>query len=564
MNSVTPASYIHALRPVRSPPQGVSGAVGLQKRVELRARQDGLRLLEGLDLLVTGGLAVVKILKHKIACRVELGLGGGEVLQFGLRFLQRRLGLGLLGLRLRLLLGLIVDGLVRINDRRVRFLDEVLVRRLRVLLRFDRLGLHHLGVVDDLLDQAHHARRVLVLLVRLEPRRRRGPDRLLPVLEQRGLLGVEALEHLKRGHEQLLRRALVRHSELELLVLDLSVLARTFHLDLHLSDLRLELLELLGPRVDESRQVVNLRLELGLRAFVLLDRRRVRVELSDAEVFVLDLVRFLLQEKADEIKHKDFCIAELNTNTAAIEKNERAKAELETKIDNLKTLIDTRTKEIDALKAQIAEMQVQMKRAGEDREIENKEFQLTVADQRATQKLLVAALEVLKGFYAKKAALLQHGQEPVGPPPPSGFEAYKKNENAPGVMGLIEEIINDAKVMEAEAIKAEEDAQTAYEDFVKETNTAIVYAHKAIDDKTKEKAQAETEKAEAEATLEETEAELENLAASKAELHAACDFVLKNFDYRQTARDQEIEALKQAKAILSGAKFNALLQSYGV
>ena len=73
----------------------------------------------------------------------------------------------------------------------------------------------------------------------------------------------------------------------------------------------------------------------------------------------------------------------------------------------------------------------------------------------------------------------------------------------------------------------------------------------------------QTELAEAEATLEETEAELDSLAASKAELHAACDFVLKNFDYRQTARDQEIEALKQAKSILSGAKFNALLQSYG-
>merc|ERR1719454_1953353 len=207
-----------------------------------------------------------------------------------------------------------------------------------------------------------------------------------------------------------------------------------------------------------------------------------------------NMIAQLLQEKADEIKHKDFCIAELNTNTAAIEKNERAKAELETKIDSLKTLIDTRTKEIDALKADIADLQTQMKRAGEDREIENKEFQLSVADQRATQKLLVAALEMLKGFYAKKAALLQHGQEPVGPPPPPGFEAYTKNENAPGVMGLIEEIINDAKIMEAEAIKAEEDAQTAYEDFVKETNTAIVAASKAIDDKTKEKAQAETEK----------------------------------------------------------------------
>merc|ERR550537_1603034 len=110
-----------------------------------------------------------------------------------------------------------------------------------------------------------------------------------------------------------------------------------------------------------------------------------------------------------------------------------------------------------------------MKRAGEDREKENKEFQMTVADQRATQKLLAQALNVLSGFYDKKAksALLQQGQERAGPPPPPGFKAYKKNAAAGGVMGMIQQIINDAKAMEADAIKSEEDAQKAYEDFVK-------------------------------------------------------------------------------------------------
>ena len=34
----------------------------------------------------------------------------------------------------------------------------------------------------------------------------------------------------------------------------------------------------------------------------------------------------------------------------------------------------------------------------------------------------------------------------------------------------------------------------------------------------------------------------------------------KNFEIRQTARDEEVEALRQAKAILSGAKFEAFLQ----
>ena len=58
-------------------------------------------------------------------------------------------------------------------------------------------------------------------------------------------------------------------------------------------------------------------------------------------------------------------------------------------------------------------------------------------------------------------------QEPAGPPPPAGFEAYEKNENAGGVMGMIKQIITDAKALEAEAIRAEEDSQKSYEDFVK-------------------------------------------------------------------------------------------------
>merc|ERR1719329_1484096 len=152
-----------------------------------------------------------------------------------------------------------------------------------------------------------------------------------------------------------------------------------------------------------------------------------------------DMVVQLLKEKEDEIKHKDFCVEEFNTNELQTEKKERSKADLTAKIEDLELTIKQLTEAIDQLKAEIAEMQVQLKRAGEDREKENKEFQMTVADQRATQKLLTAALNILKGFYAKKAkaALLQTTQ-PAGPPPPAGSEAYKKNAAAPGVMGMIQ------------------------------------------------------------------------------------------------------------------------------
>merc|ERR1712021_132062 len=125
------------------------------------------------------------------------------------------------------------------------------------------------------------------------------------------------------------------------------------------------------------------------------------------------------------------------------------------------------------------------------------EFQTTVADQRATQKLLTAALNILKGFYAKKAAALLQVQQPAGPPPPPGFEAYKKNAAAGGVMGMIQQIINDAKAMEAEAIRSEEDAQKAYEEFVKDTNGSIDAKSKDIVNKSESKAKAEADRVEA-------------------------------------------------------------------
>merc|ERR1719223_1162042 len=274
-----------------------------------------------------------------------------------------------------------------------------------------------------------------------------------------------------------------------------------------------------------------------------------------------DMVAQLLKEKEDEIKHKDFCVEEFNTNELQTEKKERSKADLTAKIEDLDSTIDQLSKAIDTLKSEVAEMQVQMKRAGEDREKENKEFQTTVANQRATQKLLTAALNILKGFYAKKASALVQTQEPAGPPPPPGFEAYKKNAAAGGVMGMIQQIINDAKAMESEVIRSEEDAQSAYEEFVKDTNGSIGAKSKDIVNKSEGKAKAEGDRVEAKEDKEAVMLELEQLSNYKAELHSSCDFVMKNFEIRQTARDEEIEALKQAKAILSGAKFEAFLQS---
>merc|ERR1719353_2752676 len=115
------------------------------------------------------------------------------------------------------------------------------------------------------------------------------------------------------------------------------------------------------------------------------------------------MVKDLTKEKADDIKQKDYCNDELHKNAMAQDKKKKEMERLDAKIADLTSLIDELTKSIETLTSEVAEMTTQMKRAGEDREIENSDFQKTVSDQRATKKILNSALEVLKGVYAKKS-----------------------------------------------------------------------------------------------------------------------------------------------------------------
>jgi len=269
----------------------------------------------------------------------------------------------------------------------------------------------------------------------------------------------------------------------------------------------------------------------------------------------------LVKEKADEVELKDFCVSEINTNEAETEGKTRDKADLTAKIEDLTSSIDMLGKEIETLKAEVAELGVQLTRAGEDREKENKDFQIVVADQRATAKLLTAALGILKGFY-EKAALVQTKSTVYKQEPPASFAKQEPNKQSGGVMGMMEGIIGEAKTMEAEAIRAESDAQVSYETFVKDTNDSITEKTKDMVNKGEMKAKAESDKVEKEAAAGAVDEDLASLAAENGDLHKQCDFTLKNFDLRQGARDDEIEALKQALNIFSGAKFSAFLQNY--
>merc|ERR1712217_125165 len=135
--------------------------------------------------------------------------------------------------------------------------------------------------------------------------------------------------------------------------------------------------------------------------------------------------------------------------------------------------------------------------------------------------------------------------------PPIKVNSYETNA---GASPVIEQILEDSKALEAETISGEAKAQADYEKFVADSNGLIKGLQAAITSQTKAIASARGDSAEANLDLENTIGELDSLAQYEADLHEQCDFVLKNFDIRQKARLQEMEAVQAAKAILSGAK----------
>merc|ERR1719310_2217353 len=125
---------------------------------------------------------------------------------------------------------------------------------------------------------------------------------------------------------------------------------------------------------------------------------------------------------------------------------------------------------------------------------------------------------------------------------------------------MMQKIIDESKAMEEEAVRGENEAVEDYEEFVKDTTESIEAKSADITNKSEDKAKAEKDKIAAEVARDTTLSEIEELEQVDNDLHKSCDFLLKNFDVRVTARDSEVEALKQGLALFSGASFGALLQ----
>merc|ERR1712207_131283 len=117
--------------------------------------------------------------------------------------------------------------------------------------------------------------------------------------------------------------------------------------------------------------------------------------------------------------------------------------------------------------------------------------------------------------------------------------------------------------MGTEAKTEEKDAQSDYETMMKESAEKRVADSKSLADK--QSAKADTEKTLADLGTEKKDTVGELFATLKyiQSLHTECDWLMKYFEMRKTARTGEIDSLVKAKAVLSGADYSLLQMSKG-
>eukprot|EP00747_Dinoflagellata_sp_TGD_P031138 gnl/TRDRNA2_/TRDRNA2_135085_c1_seq13.p1 gnl/TRDRNA2_/TRDRNA2_135085_c1~~gnl/TRDRNA2_/TRDRNA2_135085_c1_seq13.p1 ORF type:complete len:761 (-),score=273.78 gnl/TRDRNA2_/TRDRNA2_135085_c1_seq13:201-2483(-) len=267
------------------------------------------------------------------------------------------------------------------------------------------------------------------------------------------------------------------------------------------------------------------------------------------------MIEKLKVEQEEEVKLKTGCKKDLFQNEKDMYTTQEQLDDVNDKIQALSEKIETLQAEVKDLQEQIATMNTEIKKAGEARKGENLAFQEAVTDQRAMQQILGKALDRMAEVYKSAGRgnfvqVHQHKQTPPG----GGFAPTSQNAGASPVLGLLEQVIEDSKKLEAEAMAGENAAQKEYLEYVANSHAAITEMQESIAVKSGAIATMEAEKTESEMLKQTTETTKADLEQTLADLHTKCDFTLANFDIRQKGRLQEIEGIKKAITMLEGAK----------
>jgi len=296
-----------------------------------------------------------------------------------------------------------------------------------------------------------------------------------------------------------------------------------------------------------------------------------------------DMVVLLGKDQKEDDKSKTFCEDELekaeDEDKAAKEKKAMVEASISEMTDEISALADS----IATLEADIKDLDKAVAQATEQRKEEHEDFSEAMQLNEAAVQLVEKAKNRLQKFYNPTmykappktentmeekiieagtfAQIRAHAKDEedsdVAPPqaPETFGGEYKKSEKSAGVLGLMDMMVREIETDMKDAEYEEKTAQSDYAKFMAESQTTREANSKGITTKAAAKAELEGKLEAEKGTLSDTNEDLNLISTTLSDLHAQCDFLLQNYDLRKEARANEVESLKNAKAILSGANF---------
>merc|ERR1719162_1384612 len=316
----------------------------------------------------------------------------------------------------------------------------------------------------------------------------------------------------------------------------------------------------------------------------------------DKVVAMIDAMTILLgKEQEDDNAKKAYCEKEMDVTEDKIKELELEISDLEKATEEAKGNVETLTNEIKALSEGVEDLDKSVAEATEQRKEENTEHVSTLAANKAAVDILGFAKNRLNKFYNPKlykappkrelskedriAVDLGGGTPPpteapggiagtgvtvlaeVKPAPaPETWEGgyKKKGEESSGVIAMIDMLVADVEKEIQEMVVEEKNAQEEYEELMAESAKKHASDSKSIKDKEGTKADLEAALLKYGGVTTMTKKEAMLNIDTLGGLHKSCDWLLQNFDARKEARAGEVEALKKAKAVLSGADFSLI------
>jgi len=283
-----------------------------------------------------------------------------------------------------------------------------------------------------------------------------------------------------------------------------------------------------------------------------------------------ELIALLKKEEKEESQKKDYCLSKLDSEESKLQAAEMEISDIDKAIAEQRDSSGTAEEDIADMAKNVKDLDNSVVEMTAARKKESQQFLDNMAQRRAAKDLLLFAKNRLNKFY--NPSMYKEQQKPEVPvllelkssdvsafagKPPKGPGPYKKKASETrGVTEMFDALVNDLD-LEVKAMEVEEkDAQSEYETFMTDAQDKRVQLVKAIEKREENRATLGTD---IEKSMEEAKSKMFEASTTKkviAQLHADCDWLVQNYEARKEGRTSEIESLKKAKMVLSGADFS--------